>query len=189
MEAINVGRTSAERRHLTATEGKGREGKGIEQKGSVGDSGTPEGAAPDKEKAEDDCSFLNDLRKIYTWVNLDSEIAKMRGWLLTPKGKGCRMTRSFMVRWLNKIDKPVDFKRPTGLPGPSMTTLRDDAVRHSVDKLAAIAKTEGRNSESFSRVMSTLGTEYGKLGTNRDGQNVVAEALDIITFREKKGVL
>jgi hypothetical protein len=37
--------------------------------------------------------------------------------------------------------------------------------------------------------MSTLGAEYGKLGKNRDGQSVVAEAVDIIEFREGKGVL
>jgi hypothetical protein len=55
-----------------------------------------------------DADFWEEIKKLYTWVNVDQERAKMQGWLLTPRGKGRKLTRRFVCNWLNKIDKPME---------------------------------------------------------------------------------
>jgi hypothetical protein len=135
----------------------------------------------------DDLSFIGELRKLYTWVNMDQELAKMKAWQLTPRGKGRKLTRRFMVAWLNKVDRPMTCG-PTPARQP-LNESRDLAVRHAVDKMEAVCRSEGRSSEAFSRVMSAMGTEYGRLGKNGKGQSVVAEAIEILEFRlsQKEG--
>jgi hypothetical protein len=54
-----------------------------------------------------DESFWDELAKLYTWANLPQEKAKMQAWLLTPRGRGRKITRRFVVNWLNKLDKPI----------------------------------------------------------------------------------
>ena len=55
-------------------------------------------------------SFLEQLKSLeaYKGINIDREISKMEAWLLTPKGKGRKMTKGFVVNWLNKIDTPIE---------------------------------------------------------------------------------
>jgi hypothetical protein len=50
-------------------------------------------------------NFISNLKEIYTWIDVDTELVKMRGWLSTRKGR--RLTQRFAVNWLNKIDKPI----------------------------------------------------------------------------------
>lgn len=54
--------------------------------------------------------FISELRNdpIYSHINFDIEIEKMRRWLGRPQNKGRRMTERFVLNWLNKIDRPVD---------------------------------------------------------------------------------
>ena len=52
-----------------------------------------------------DEEFLDTLRKIYTWVNIDAELAKMDGWIMAHPGR--TKGRRFIVNWLNKNDKPI----------------------------------------------------------------------------------
>lgn len=75
----------------------GMEGK--EEKGS------PTGQDTDE-------SFWDELAKLYTWVKLPQEKAKMQAWLLTPKGRGRKITRRFVVNWLNKLDRPMAGMTP-----------------------------------------------------------------------------
>ena len=49
--------------------------------------------------------FLSHLKEIYTWIDVETELSKMKGWLSTRKGR--RLTQRFAVNWLNKIDKPI----------------------------------------------------------------------------------
>lgn len=58
-----------------------------------------------KEKFLNDETFLRELKRLYHWVNLDVELAKMDAWLLTKPGR--QKTRGFIVNWLNKVDKPL----------------------------------------------------------------------------------
>jgi len=59
-----------------------------------------------------DSDFISQLKEIYTWIDVDTEIQKMKAWFLTPKGKGRRLTQRFAVNWLNKIDKPIQEEKP-----------------------------------------------------------------------------
>jgi hypothetical protein len=61
-----------------------------------------------KPKQDDsDESFWDELSKLYTWIDLPKEKAKMQAWLLTPRGRGRKINRRFVVNWLNKLDKPM----------------------------------------------------------------------------------
>lgn len=60
-----------------------------------------------------DEEFLVKLRGLYPHLDVQTEINKMTAWLLTPKARGRRMTRQFVVGWLNRIDTPiVQTKQP-----------------------------------------------------------------------------
>jgi hypothetical protein len=52
-----------------------------------------------------DMAFFAELKNLYTWVDLDKELIKMRGWLLSNPGR--KLTRRFAVKWLNRVDKPI----------------------------------------------------------------------------------
>lgn len=58
-----------------------------------------------------DEEFLTQLRATgaYNGIDLDAELRKMRAWLLTPKGRGRKLTRQFAVNWLNRVDKPLQL--------------------------------------------------------------------------------
>lgn len=75
--------------------GKGMEGKGMERNG--------------RRAGISDEEFIQSLRDnhAYRGIDLDSELGKMDAWFLTPKGKGRKKTRAFILRWLNKTDRPV----------------------------------------------------------------------------------
>ena len=40
----------------------------------------------------------------YANIDCDRELGKMEAWLTTPRAKGRKLTKSFALRWLNKID-------------------------------------------------------------------------------------
>ena len=59
--------------------------------------------------AQSDSDWLATLKTnpAYTGIDIEKELAKMDAWLSTPKGRGRKRTRGFVVNWLNKIDKPM----------------------------------------------------------------------------------
>jgi hypothetical protein len=57
-----------------------------------------------------DEEFWNEVRKIYHWLDIDLQIQKMKGHMLTPKGKDWKMTRRRVIAWLNREDRPVEVK-------------------------------------------------------------------------------
>jgi hypothetical protein len=71
---------------------------------SVSDS-AKKGGAGGKVKLTD-AEFLDHIRKTYTWLCLDTELAKMDTWLLTQGGRR-QKTRRFIVNWLNRVEKPL----------------------------------------------------------------------------------
>jgi len=90
-----------------------QEGAGIPQEparkeGKEGkeEKGTPAGKPSDA--AKNDTDFWPEIVRLYSWVNVIQEKNKMQAWLLTPKGRGRKLTRRFVVNWLNKCDgKPL----------------------------------------------------------------------------------
>jgi hypothetical protein len=58
----------------------------------------------------DDQAFWDEITELYTHVNVPVERVKMKGWMLQPRNKIRKITREFVVRWLNKIDRPLEGK-------------------------------------------------------------------------------
>ena len=81
-------------------EWKGREGK---------ESPSANDAPFDGDKPKDDGDFLTEIKPLYPHCNIDLEINRMKAWLLTPKGRGRKLTKRFVVNWLNKIDAPISL--------------------------------------------------------------------------------
>lgn len=55
-----------------------------------------------------DDEWLKEVKSKYPWLDFDKEMSKMQGWLLSPKGNGRKMTRQFVINWLNRCDKPLN---------------------------------------------------------------------------------
>jgi uncharacterized protein YdaU (DUF1376 family) len=72
-----------------------------------------------------DEEFLSELRATgaYDGIDLDAELRKMRAWLLTPKGRGRKLTRQFVVNWLNKVDRPLRLENNPGRSPPKQARL------------------------------------------------------------------
>jgi hypothetical protein len=49
-------------------------------------------------------AFLDSLKPLYPGVDIKREINKMTAWMLTPRGKGKRLTQRFVVNWLNRCE-------------------------------------------------------------------------------------
>ena len=77
-----------------------------------------EGKKPSPISSPDE-AFLQAIRNnpAYQHIDLDHELNRMRMWLLTPKGRGRKLTRGFVVSWLNKIDRPLGGKEDGWHPG------------------------------------------------------------------------
>jgi hypothetical protein len=59
-----------------------------------------------------DDDFIAELKKTgaYDGIDVDREFGKMRAFFLTPKGKNRKLTRTFAVRWLNRIERPMQHR-------------------------------------------------------------------------------
>lgn len=53
-----------------------------------------------------DEDFFKTIQKTYTWVDINQELTKMDGWLLSRPGR--KKTRRFIINWLNKVEKPYE---------------------------------------------------------------------------------
>ena len=107
----NIGEATG--KHPESLERKGKEGKGREGADSrqAGISRRPQLA---------DEAFVTELKSNpgYEGIDVDREIGKAKAWLLTPKGAGRRLTRSFLVNWLNKCDPTLSFNTPPASKAP-----------------------------------------------------------------------
>lgn len=84
---------------ISETEGE----RESETKREAEDAGKPSSTTTTDE------TFWPEITKLYSWVDVERERQKMRAWLMTPKGKGRKLTRRFVVNWLNKCDgKPLE---------------------------------------------------------------------------------
>jgi len=72
-----------------------------------------------------DEEFLAELQKTgaYEGIDIDAELRKMHAWLLTPKGRGRKLTRQFVVNWLNKVDRPMQLSGHLGRSPPKRARL------------------------------------------------------------------
>jgi phage replication O-like protein O len=69
-----------------------------------------------KEKKEprlSDEEFLNSLKAIYPWIDIDAELSKMKSWLLAHPRRS--LTRRFITAWLNRVEKPIQIEKPKSL--------------------------------------------------------------------------
>lgn len=53
-----------------------------------------------QKKTKESTDFISELRAIYTGLDLDSEVNKMRGWLLNYPNR--KLTKRFAIGWLNR---------------------------------------------------------------------------------------
>jgi len=63
-------------------------------------------AAPKKRNVTDE-EFLSELRPLYPHLDIEAEMRRATAWLLTPKARGRKLTRQFLVNWLNRADAPI----------------------------------------------------------------------------------
>ena len=79
-----------------------------------------------------DDAFLDELRinPAYKGIDIDRELHKMDAWLLTPKGRARRKTRAFVVNWLNKIDRPMEY----GGGATLMSPRSEDALKRFANR-------------------------------------------------------
>lgn len=57
--------------------------------------------------ADDD--WITELagHEAYAGIDVRREVAKMKVWLTLPKNKGRKLTKRFVLNWLNKVDMPM----------------------------------------------------------------------------------
>lgn len=60
---------------------------------------------------------------LYAHVNFDLELEGMQRWKLKPKNKNRQINESFVINWVNKIDKPLSNGHGTSLTCPHHPTL------------------------------------------------------------------
>lgn len=62
---------------------------------------------------------------LYSWIDIDSEIRRMRIWMNKPANSGRRITRGFVLNWLNKKDPPVNLNGNGHLESDNMRNIRE----------------------------------------------------------------
>lgn len=75
-----------------------------------------------------DDDFWKEVRTLYTWLDIDEMIVKMKGYQLTPKGKKWKMTKGSVIRWLNNQDKPLEISKSTTPIEPFKVINRDGSI-------------------------------------------------------------
>jgi hypothetical protein len=91
----------------------------------------------DKDKDKDIVytTFLDTLKTniAYNHINIEIELGKMDAWLSLHPGR--QKTKQFVLKWLNKIEKPLPTQQPHKLID---TTARDLAKRKKIEEEAAL---------------------------------------------------
>jgi hypothetical protein len=81
-----------------------------------------------KSSTQPDEEFWNEVKKIYYWLDIDLQVQKMKGHMLTPKGKSWKMTRRRVIAWLNREDRPVEVKKPELSKQPPVKAIDRDGT-------------------------------------------------------------
>jgi hypothetical protein len=92
-----------------------------------------------------DEQWMAELKRnpVYSGINIDREVGKMEVWLSLRPGR--KMTRRFIVNWLNKIDAPIVINKPNigtvnFVPGQFIKTEQPSPPpkewRELIDKIA-----------------------------------------------------
>jgi len=73
---------------------------------------------PAKVSEHSDHDFWESLKTnvAYQHIDFESEKGKMSAWLSLPKNNRRQMTRSFVLNWFNKIEKPIGLPEKPKLP-------------------------------------------------------------------------
>lgn len=109
----DAGTTLGRHRDDEREEGKDRR----EDQREVRDSSPGQPGKPARRDVLTDEAFLHEIRQHYPHLHVDTEIGKMRAWLLTPRGRGKKLTRQRILNWLNRCDAPLAL--PDSTPKPS----------------------------------------------------------------------
>lgn len=66
-------------------------------------------------KLADESHWLAEIKAIYNplGVDVDTQLAKARAWLLGPKGKGRKLTQQFFINWLSRADTTMTTSQPS----------------------------------------------------------------------------
>jgi len=59
-----------------------------------------------------DEDFLKSLKEKFHWVNFDQEMTKIDAWFMVHTDR--KKTRRFIVKWISKIEKPMEIKDGKG---------------------------------------------------------------------------
>ena len=101
---------------------------------------------------EPDEAWLAGLKALpaYKGIDVDRELARMDAWLSTPKAKGRKKTRGFIVNWLNKVDASVE----TQADQPRMNPTNKAVAQRFLDR----RPEEPR--QAFVRALTTLAAVF-----------------------------
>lgn len=90
-------------------------------------------------KTTDD-EFFAGIKKNYDYVDLQTELKKMDGWLLSHPGR--TKTRRFIINWLNKIDKPIKTYKQEVKPQKSFQSRQfEQWEKEAKEQEAKLCKT------------------------------------------------
>lgn len=72
----------------------------------------------------DDSIKLN-LKEAYKNIDVEAELAKMRIWLISPKGKGRKGSIAFIMNWLNNASASAVLPEPAEIAHPLSDLLQE----------------------------------------------------------------
>jgi Helix-turn-helix domain len=106
---VRVGKATRSTEEPRVPQGNGR----VPQAKATRSTGEPKNnprRKPHEEGSEHD--FISELRAddFYSHIDFDSELEKMQRWLARTENKGRKLTERFVIRWLDKIDRPVKIE-------------------------------------------------------------------------------
>ena len=56
--------------------------------------------------------FVEDLKRIYDYIDIDTELKRIDAWLLNHPDR--KKTRRFVINWLNRVEKPMQKETSSG---------------------------------------------------------------------------
>jgi hypothetical protein len=117
------------------------------QEGEGEGEGEKEGESPPEDAALHKKDFLSSIKSnpAYTHIDIDTELSKMDAWLSLPKNKNRKKTPQFVLRWLNKIEKPLSTGGFTNGAGGIPPT---DGMERKLWELKRIREREEKHPES-----------------------------------------
>lgn len=111
---------------------------------------------PKVKKKIQDTGFIEELKKVYFWLDVEKELAKMDGWLLDNPHR--KKSKRFILTWLNGAEdkRPVEMQESLGkvkklaneaykpLPAKERPRLEDDFESAVKAKWQSLTRSEKR---------------------------------------------